>query len=511
MKIRFKLYSSAFTSIFLMMIIVIAVVLAISNVQDENQNRDLAEGVLQGVSELGILTTEYLLLREDSTERAWNTKYNAIAKILVRADKNQTESMRLDFIFLSDAFLQVTRNYKRTLTLRSRYAPQEEIDSTILLEQNMVSELLTRQQSIITEASALSDQATGDAKTSLEFAIKTVVLLLTLLAVVIMATSILVVRSIAKPLDELTKGTEIIGGGDLEYRTGITTRDEIGSLSRAFDQMTERLSTTTVSRDKLADEVERRQRAERQLRDLFTELENKNTELERFTYTASHDLKSPLITIKGFLGALEEDIATGNTKLIQADMARISASADPMSNLLDELLELSRIGRVVGPPEEIALEELVKACLALLAGPLEARQVQVTVAEGLPVVFGDRMRIGEVLQNMIENAVKFMGEEPHPRLDIGGLEKDGESVCFVRDNGIGIDPRYNQKVFELFDKLNRNTEGSGIGLALVKRIIEVHGGRVWVESEGYGHGSTFYFALPSKLTALRDEVVQNAR
>ena len=265
-----------------MMIIVIAAVLAISNVQDENLNRDLSEGVLQGVSELGILTTEYLLRREDSTERAWNTKYNAIAKILVRADKNQTEFTRLDFIFIADAFLQVTRNYKRTLTLRSRYAPQEEIDSTILLERNMVSELLTRQQSIITEASGLSDQATSDARSSLEFAVKTVVLLLILLAFVIMSTSILVVRSIAKPLEELTKGTEIIGGGDLAYRTGITTRDEIGSLSRAFDQMTERLSTTTVSRDELADEVERRQRAETQLRGLFTELENKNTELERF-------------------------------------------------------------------------------------------------------------------------------------------------------------------------------------------------------------------------------------
>ncbi|MCH7945955.1 MAG: histidine kinase, partial [Armatimonadetes bacterium] len=100
---------------------------------------------------------------------------------------------------------------------------------------------------------------------------------------------------------------------------------------------------------------------------------------------------------------------------------------------------------------------------------------------------------------------------PHPRLDIGGLEKDGECVCFVRDNGMGIDPRYSQKVFELFDKLDRNTEGSGIGLALVKRIVEVHGGRVWVESEGLGHGSTFYFTLPSKITVPRDKGVQNAR
>ena len=120
------------------------------------------------------------------------------------------------------------------------------------------------------------------------------------------------------------------------------------------------------------------------------------------------------------------------------------------------------------------------------------------VADGLPVVFGDRLRIGEVLQNIIENAAKFMGDEPNPRVEIGGLQRDGESVCFVRDNGMGIDPRYDQKVFNIFDKLDQTTTGTGIGLALVKRIVEVHGGRVWVESEGLGHGSTFYFTLPAK-------------
>lgn len=301
-------------------------------------------------------------------------------------------------------------------------------------------------------------------------------------------------RSILNPINTLKDAAEDLGQGDFSVRAGVESGDEIGSLADSFNQMAAAL-----------------QQAEEERGTLIAKLEGQNAEMERFTYTASHDLKSPLITIKGFLGALEEDVATGDTKRIQADMARISASADRMSNLLDELLKLSRIGRVVGSPEEVSLEELVKACLAMLAGPLEARQVQVTVAEGLPVVFGDRMRIGEVLQNIIENAVKFMGDEPHPRLDIGGLEKDGECVCFVRDNGMGIDPRYNQKVFELFNKLDRNTEGSGIGLALVKRIIEVHGGRVWVESEGYGHGSTFYFTLPSKITALRDKGIRNAR
>ena len=292
---------------------------------------------------------------------------------------------------------------------------------------------------------------------------------------------ILTSRSISIPINKLKDVAEELGKGNLGIRADIESRDEIGSLATSFDQMAGVL-----------------QQAEEQRRDLIAELEDKNAELERFAYTVSHDLKSPLITIKGFLGALEQDIARGNTERMQSDMARISAGADRMSGLLDELLELSRIGRVVGSPEEVPLGEVAREAVALVAGLAEERKVRVTVSDGLPVVFGDRLRIREVLQNLVENAIKFMGEQPDPIVEIGELQRNGESVCFVRDNGMGIDPRFSQKVFDLFDKLDRNTEGTGIGLALVKRIVEVHRGRVWVESDGLGQGSTFYFTLPSK-------------
>ncbi len=300
-------------------------------------------------------------------------------------------------------------------------------------------------------------------------------------------------RSISIPINKLRDAALRIGRGEVDTLIDIRSKDEIGELAVSFSSM-----------------VEARQQAEEQRGALIMELEGKNAELERFTYTVSHDLKSPLITIKGFLGALEEDIARGDTERLQADIARISAGADRMSSLLDELLELSRIGRVVGSPEEVPLGEVAREAVALVAGRMEESKVQVTTADGLPVIFGDRLRVREVLQNLVENAIKFMGEEPNPQVEIGGLQRDGESVCFVRDNGIGIDPRYSQKVFDLFDKLDRNTEGTGIGLALVKRIVEEHGGRVWVESEGLGHGSTFYFTLPSKEGAPHDEGVRNA-
>jgi len=296
--------------------------------------------------------------------------------------------------------------------------------------------------------------------------------------------------------------------------TGLLSAYLIAALRRtaAVERLVaERTVELSQSNQRLEEESAQRQQVEEHRRNLIAELEEKNAELERFTYTVSHDLKSPLITIKGFLGILEEDIAQGDNERTQADMARISDGADRMASLLDELLDLSRIGRVVGAREEIPLGEIAMEAVALVAGLAEERKVQVTVADGLPVIFGDRLRIREVLQNLVENAIKFMKEEPDPRVEVGGLQRDGESVSFVRDNGMGIDPRYRQKIFDLFDKLDRDTDGTGIGLALVKRIVEVHGGRVWVESDGLGHGSTFYFALPSKEGASHDEAVQNAR
>ena len=230
---------------------------------------------------------------------------------------------------------------------------------------------------------------------------------------------------------------------------------------------------------------------------LVKELENKNAELERFTYTVSHDLKSPLITIRGFLGYLEKDAIEGNIDRLRGDLQRIAGAAEKMQNLLDELLELSRIGRLVNKPEKVPFETIAQEAVSLVEGRLSAGNIKVEIGSNLPTVFGDRARLVEVLQNLVDNAAKFMGKQTQPKIEIGARQ-DGELVIFfVRDNGIGIEPKYHEKIFGLFDKLNTSTEGTGVGLALVKRIIEVHNGRIWVESEP-GRGSNFYFTLANE-------------
>ena len=241
-------------------------------------------------------------------------------------------------------------------------------------------------------------------------------------------------------------------------------------------------------------EIETRRHAEREREALIRQLKSKNQELDRFAVRVSHDLKTPLITVAGFLGYLEKDIKSENHERVEKNLAQINAAAKQMGNFVDELLDLSRVGRIVNPLANVAFDAIVEAALKAAEGLLEARQVEVKVEAVFPFVHVDRVRIVQVMQNLITNAAKFMGAQSSPIIRIGFNGVDGEHIFSVSDNGIGIAPEHHERIFELFNKLDSNIEGTGIGLGLVKRIIEVHGGKIWVESE-LGKGATFFFTL----------------
>lgn len=233
---------------------------------------------------------------------------------------------------------------------------------------------------------------------------------------------------------------------------------------------------------------------ERELKKINAELERKVAELERFTYTVSHELKNPVVTIQGFLGSVEKDLNGGNYEKAQKDFRRIARATNNLNNTLADLLKLSRIGLVVNDFKEFPLSELVQEALDGLAERIRANNIIVNLSSNLPTVYGDRARLREVFENLIDNAARYMGDQSAPLIEIG--KRDGqEPIFYVRDNGMGIEPQYQTRIFGLFDKLNPASEGTGIGLALVKRIIETHGGKIWVESEGLGKGSTFCFTI----------------
>ncbi|MCB0278495.1 MAG: GAF domain-containing protein [Calditrichaeota bacterium] len=247
----------------------------------------------------------------------------------------------------------------------------------------------------------------------------------------------------------------------------------------------------------LGNEIRHKQ-AENNRETLISELETKNAEMERFTYTVSHDLKSPLITIKGFLGVIERDLSDEKSRHLSEYINHMKGGVEKMHHLLDDLLELSRIGRLINKTEEFEVNRVVKDALSLVQGQIEIGKVTVEVKPDLPVIKGDYKRLIEVFQNLIDNAVKFMGNQENPRIEIGSINQNGDSILYVRDNGIGIEKKYQDKVFGLFERLSNDDKGTGVGLALVKRIIELHHGQIWVESEGEGTGTTFKFILNHK-------------
>ena len=241
-------------------------------------------------------------------------------------------------------------------------------------------------------------------------------------------------------------------------------------------------------------ELAERRRAEQERESLFQDLTHKNAELERFIYTASHDLRSPIITIRGFLGYIEEDVRNGNMERLQGDISRIHAATNKMRDLLDDVLNISRVGRLISPSEYMSFNEIVREAQMLTADRLNEKKIELRIDPNLPSVHGDRIRLVEVVQNLVDNAVKFMGNQMNPLIEVGARQQDEQWVFFVRDNGIGISSEYHERIFNLFDKLDPKSEGTGIGLAIVKRIIEFHHGKIWVESEAE-QGSTFYFTL----------------
>ena len=279
-------------------------------------------------------------------------------------------------------------------------------------------------------------------------------------------------------------------------------------LSLLLHFLNHRMQMYRQARDHALHEVSERKRAqealkknEKKLEALLTELAAKNAELETFVFSVSHDLKTPIVTIEGFMGALREDFGNLISEEGEKYLNYIGDATQKMELLINDLLELSRIGRLRLKKTEFSLADLIQETITGLQPQIEARNIQVTVSQDLPLVYGEKKRLTQVMENLLSNAIKYIGKEnPCPRIEVGAQEQDNQMVIFVRDNGVGIEKTYFEKIFEVFQRLpsaKKIEQGTGVGLAIVKRVIEYHEGKVWVESEP-GKGTTFFFTLKNK-------------
>lgn len=293
---------------------------------------------------------------------------------------------------------------------------------------------------------------------------------------------------------ELVTRAELQAGlGEAQELLGVKFEEQRGELGHAIKD--------------LNSQIRKRQRAEAELQALNGELEKRvsrrteelqeaNKELEMFSYAVSHDLRAPLRHMEGFTHFLQHKYGPTLPDEGQHYLDRISSAATFMSKLVEGLLQLSHIGSKLPNIAPVSLRALVHDARGALPSEAGGREIEWRIGT-LPEVQGDAVLLGQVFTNLLSNAVKFSSKQGHPIIEIGSCDRNGEPAIFVRDNGVGFDPRYADKLFGVFQRLHRQDEfsGTGIGLATVQRIIHRHGGRIWAESAP-GQGATFYFTLP---------------
>lgn len=435
---------------------------------------ELAATLQRLVLERTILSDEYQLEREERPRAQFHEHSVRIAAALARyaasrpSAEERTAVAELEASLReSDAIFQVIEDGAERVARRGM--------SRGLMEVRASRDLLLIAYELYDGASRLADAAAERERVRQRsiLAIIAVVVLLAIAGTFVVAA--VTTALLARRLSRLAEGANRVAAGDFAHRIGMEGDDEVARVAGAFDAMAARVAAGV------------------------RQLESSNQELEAFSYSVSHDLSAPLRHMTGFADLLVRRAGDGLDEKSRHYLAIIREAALRMGRLIDDLLALSRLGRAALVPEELALRPLVDAIVAELA-PQQPRAPEVVWEIGaLPVVVADPGLLRLVLANLVGNAVKFTRTRPVARIELGARADEDEVRVFVRDNGVGFDPRLADRLFGMFQRLHpaEEFEGNGIGLANVRRIVHRHGGRVGAEGRVDG-GATFWFTLPRR-------------
>ena len=453
----------------------------------------------EGIAGLRLVAIEYIVNRPERARQQWQQQHRSLANLLARNIFDGAEEQAiLKDIRQRDDYLHEAFSALVELDELSAGSPQA-LALSQQVERRLVSQIMIMTQASASDARHLARITSARTMAAQRHTNGLVVLLLALIGLIIAINFATTLKQILAPIRKLKQGAEAFARGDLNFRTGLTVNNELGTLSQAFDRMAARLADTVAA-----------------LEHKTALLQETNQELESFSYSVSHDLRSPLRGIDGWSLALAEDYGDRLDATAHDYVDRIRHETQRMGHLIDDLLQLARVTRSEIRHEPVDLSALAEGIAARLRQAHGARRIEFLIEPGL-TAYGDLRLLEIALTNLFDNACKFTSPRPLARIEFGAdLAPDPDAgvrrnAYFVRDNGVGFDIAHAQKLFGAFQRMHgaKQFPGTGIGLATVQRIMHRHGGKAWAEAMPE-QGATFHFTLAPGMAQCAETTTREA-
>ncbi len=502
MKITTKLYLNAVASVILVLAVLVGLFFNSSEMAARSRTHEVTRIIQEAVFDLNILTYEYFMHGETRMEVQWIAEYAAIETLfspknfIHEKDQRQLNAIGSNFKSMRRLFTQLAQNRKKRDHLRQRNETQKNPDVTLQQEERLVARLLITAQTIFTQTSVLSEKSYQEGLKAQRSSSYASLILMVVLAIIVTITSLSVVKNFSGRLKKLTDGAEETTHGNLNFQIDLHSKDELGHLAAVFNKM---LRALLEFRTGLEDKVAERTK---QLEASNVQLKKSNLELDDFAYIASHDLKEPLRGISNYATFIREDYEDKLDEDGKQMLLRMSNLTRRMQQLVDDLLEYSRLGRTELATGNTDTHIIAKSIRDELGDSLEEFGIACEIKDELPTILCDRLRLAQVFRNLITNAIKYNDKKETKFIHIGCNTTQEPYVFYVRDNGIGIPDNLQSKIFKIFKRLHNQNDyggGTGAGLTIVKKIVEQHDGEIWLESEE-NSGTTFFFTLAPQAT-----------